>query len=144
MISLILIYFLLSERQRDQRHLHPDPLGHPTASQAPLPEQVLLVSLPEVRRPHRVWHPLVIAAVRRVRGEGHAGRPTRYGRRVEVREKQEHTLFNDLRRKFTRRTKIQFYYMKDNENYKVIIISLYDLGILEVEERGGSHPIPKW
>ncbi len=29
--------------------------------------------------------------------------------------------------------------MKDNENYKVFIISLYDLGILEVEERGGSQ-----
>ncbi len=33
--------------------------------------------------------------------------------------KKEHTLF-----KFTRRTKIQFYSMKDNENYKVIIIPL--------------------
>ncbi len=38
--------------------------------------------------------------------------------------KQEHTLFNDLRRKFTRRTKIKFYSMKDNENYKVVIFSL--------------------
>ncbi len=86
MISLILIHLPFSERQRDQRDLHPDPLGHPPASQAPLPEQVLLVQVQEVQRPNRVRHPLVVAAVRRVRGEGHAGGPIRYRRRVEVRE----------------------------------------------------------
>ena len=34
-------------------------------------------------------------------------------------EEQKHTLFNDLRRKFTRRTKIKLYSMKDNENYNI-------------------------